>query len=70
VEQIVELRIYDRWGNFVFTKNEFPPNIENFGWDGSFRDKEMNPAVFVYGARVLMKDGSQRFYKGDVTLVR
>ena len=70
VEQIVELRIYDRWGNFVFTKNEFPPNIENYGWDGSFRDKEMNPAVFVYGARVLMKDGSQRFYKGDVTLVR
>jgi gliding motility-associated-like protein len=70
VEQIVELRIYDRWGNFVFTKNEFPPNIENFGWDGRFRDKEMNPAVFAYGATVLMKDGSERFYKGDVTLVR
>ncbi len=70
VEQIVELRIYDRWGNFVFTKNEFLPNIENYGWDGNFRNKEMNPAVFAYGAKVLFKDGSIQFYKGDVTLVR
>jgi gliding motility-associated-like protein len=70
VELIVELRIFDRWGNMVFRNNEFPPNSGDLGWNGMFREKPMNPAVFAYWARVLFKDGSEGFYRGDVTLVR
>ena len=56
-----ELRIYDRWGNLVFTSTEIDE-----GWDGKFRDKPMNSGVFVY--YILSDD--QVIDKGNVTLVR
>ncbi|MBK9103583.1 MAG: gliding motility-associated C-terminal domain-containing protein [Saprospiraceae bacterium] len=70
VDLIVELQIFDRWGNQVFINREFPPNEINFGWDGTFRNKDMNPAVFAYWARVRYKDGTEAPHKGDVTIVR
>ena len=70
VDRIVELQIFDRWGNQVFINREFPPNEINFGWDGTFRNKDMNPAVFAYWARVRYKDGTEAPHKGDVTIVR
>ncbi len=70
VELILELQIFDRWGNQVFIATEFPPNQENYGWDGTFRYDELNPAVFVYWARVRFRDGSEDYFKGDITLVK
>ncbi|MGB3078988.1 MAG: gliding motility-associated C-terminal domain-containing protein, partial [Saprospiraceae bacterium] len=70
VKEIVEMRIFDRWGNFVYMNTHFPPNEENYGWDGSFRNSGMNPAVYAYWARVQFVDGAEGFYKGDITLVR
>lgn len=70
VEMIDELQIFDRWGNQVFVNTEFPPNEENYGWDGSFKNSVINPAVFAYWARVRFKDGTEGSFKGDVTLVR
>ncbi|HEY3385305.1 MAG TPA: T9SS type B sorting domain-containing protein [Saprospiraceae bacterium] len=70
VELVEELQIFDRWGNQIFSKNEFPPNEENYGWDGSFKHEVMNPAVFVYWARVRYTDGSKGSFKGDITLIR
>lgn len=70
VEMIDELQIFDRWGNQVFVNTEFPPNEENYGWDGSFKNSAMNPAVYAYWARVRFKDGTEGSFKGDVTLVR
>ncbi len=70
VEEIVELRIFDRWGEIIFVNTHFPPNELSYGWDGSFKNAIMNPAVFVYWAKVRFVDGTEEFYKGDVTLLR
>ncbi len=70
VELILELQIFDRWGNQVFVNDEFSPNEENYGWNGSFRNAEMNPAVFAYWVRVRYTDGTSGAFKGDVTLIR
>jgi gliding motility-associated-like protein len=70
VKEVIEMQIFDRWGNNVFINTNFPPNEENYGWDGSFKRQDMNPAVFAYWAQVLFTDGSKGFYKGDVTLLR
>lgn len=56
-----ELRIYDRWGNLVFSSTE----IET-GWDGRFNGKPMNSAVFVY----YILSGGSVIDKGNVTLLR
>lgn len=70
VKEVVKLEIFDRWGNNVFRKSEFPPNEINYGWDGSFKGNEMNPDVFVYQAMVRYSNGEEHAYHGDITLVR
>jgi gliding motility-associated-like protein len=70
VEQIIELEIFNRWGDLVFMNNSFPVNDEAYGWDGNFQARMMNPDVFAYRARILMVDGGIRDYRGDVTLIR
>ena len=70
VVKVNYLRIYDRWGNMVFGNEDFLPNDPAEGWDGGFRNQDMNNAVFVYYAEILFKDGLTLMYVGDVTLKR
>jgi gliding motility-associated-like protein len=64
------LAIYDRWGNALYYRTDLPVNDPSAGWDGTFRDKMMDPGVYVYVVEVELVDGSVRLYKGDVTLVK
>jgi gliding motility-associated-like protein len=68
VARIEKLQIYDRWGELIWEGYDFVP--EKLGWDGSFRGQPMNPAVFVYVANVLFKDGVRAKFASDVTLIR
>ncbi len=70
VKSIQTLLIYNRWGDLVFETHDIPPNDPAFGWNGTFRGKPMNPAVFVYYTDVEFVDGEVRSFKGDVTLIR
>lgn len=70
VVKIHELKIFDRWGELMYQNYDFAPNDPNLGWDGTFRGKTVNPAVFVYYFVVEYIDGSKQLYKGDITLVR
>ncbi|MEM6396911.1 MAG: M43 family zinc metalloprotease [Bacteroidota bacterium] len=67
---IRRMMIFDRWGNQVFEGSDFPPNDLSFGWDGSFRNKPMNPAVFTWMVEVEYIDGNIQSLAGDVTLIR
>ena len=70
VKEIEILRIYDRWGELVFETFNIPLNDPLFGWDGTFRDRDMQPAVFVYVAFVSFVDNSRKKFTGDITLLR
>ncbi|HJW28071.1 MAG TPA: gliding motility-associated C-terminal domain-containing protein, partial [Saprospiraceae bacterium] len=70
VREIALLEIFDRWGDLVFANSKFPPNEPDYGWDGYYHSQLMNPDVFAYRAVVLLLDGSERAYHGDVTLIR
>jgi gliding motility-associated-like protein len=61
----LDLKIYDRWGELVFETTD--PSI---CWDGSFRGKPMNSAVFVYKLLVRTTDGQEVEESGNVNLVR
>ncbi len=58
-------KIYDRWGNKVFETSEISE-----GWDGLYRGKKMNPAVFVYSIEGVCTNGELLQKKGNVTLLR
>ncbi len=70
VAKVQAFRIFDRWGNLVFYEKDFEPNNPQFGWDGNFEGKAMDPAVFVWQAEVEFVDGKTKVFYGDVTLVR
>lgn len=70
VERIENLRIYDRWGTMVFQQPEVPINDPTAGWDGTFEGTLLNPAVFIYSATVVYKDGRTENLLGDVALIR
>jgi gliding motility-associated-like protein len=62
------IRIFDRWGNFVFESF-----VADNCWDGTYGDKVMNNAVFVYvlQAEVLVCEEQKSVLEyGDVTIVR
>ncbi|MFH1322165.1 MAG: gliding motility-associated C-terminal domain-containing protein [Bacteroidota bacterium] len=62
--------IYDRWGEKVYEAEEIVigPNGEIIaGWDGTFRDKPLDPAVFVY---YLEANDGEIIKQGNITLVR
>jgi len=70
VEKIHVFKIYNRWGEQIFEQTDIQPNDFSAGWDGFFKGKRMNPAVFVYFAEIEFKDGRKIIYKGDVALRR
>lgn len=66
---IHEFTLMDRWGEMVFSISDI--RLADFaGWDGVFREKPLNPQVFVYFAKARLSDGREVKLAGDVTLVR
>jgi gliding motility-associated-like protein len=63
-------RIFNRWGQLVFEKNNFNPNDPNHGWDGKVNGVPANPEVYVYTAEVVCTAGGVFVKKGNVTLFR
>jgi gliding motility-associated-like protein len=70
VTKINYLQVYSRWGELLWERRDFAPNDISLGWDGTYRGDPMNPAVFVYQAKIEFIDGRQELFKGDVTLER
>ncbi len=69
VKNIQTMIILDRWGNLVFENHDFMPNDPTQGWDGLFKEKPMNPGVFVYYFSVEFINGDVQEFKGDLTLL-
>ena len=70
VEIISSLRIYDRWGNLIFENENFEPNDNSQGWDGTYQSKPLNPGVFVYIASYKGIAGFEGTMSGDITIIR
>jgi gliding motility-associated-like protein len=70
INKVMLFSIFDRWGEKVFTKENFSPKEENYGWDGKHKGEQMNPAVYVYQVTVEFYGGQIVHFKGDMTLVR
>ena len=70
VSHINKMRVYDRWGESVFEATDILTDDPSMGWDGTFKGKKMNPAVFVYYVQIEFIDGEVVDYKGDVALLK
>lgn len=63
-----ELEIYNRWGDRVF--RSLDPNLS---WNGSFKEKKMDPGIFMWTLEVnylICEDAQGRFRKGNVSILK
>ena len=70
ISTIRYLRIFNRWGELIFERDNFSPNIPALGWDGKIRGVKGPPDVFVYTAEVLCDNGTSYIYKGNVSILK
>jgi gliding motility-associated-like protein len=57
--------IFDRWGEKVFESTE-----ADFCWDGTFRGKAVDPAVFVYIINASFFNNENVIKKGNITIIK
>jgi hypothetical protein len=70
VRQVSYLRIYDRWGNKMFERKNFPINEFQEGWNGLFSGNKIVDGVYTWVAKVEYLDDVEKVFSGDVTVVQ
>lgn len=64
------LKIYDRWGNNVYSLSDFALDEFNTGWNGFFNGRPVVPGVYAWIAVLEYIDGFEQIETGDVTVIR
>ena len=67
--RLLELRIYDRWGNLVTFRSDSLPNSD-FTWDGTYRGVEAEQGVYVFVVKYLDNTNRESLASGQITLIR
>ncbi len=67
---IKTLRIFSRWGEVMYEKNNFMANDANAGWNGTFKGAVLTPDVYVYTIDVLCDNNTVLTLKGNVALLQ
>ncbi len=57
--------VYDRWGQRMFETHD-----QTIGWDGTFKGKKLDAAVFGYYVEGMCPSGDKFKKKGNVTLLK
>lgn len=65
IEEILDFRIYNRWGQKVFETTS-----RDGYWDGTWKGEPVDMDVFVYYIRAVTRDGDEIVRSGNVTLIR
>jgi len=67
---IQSLRVFNRWGQVVFERKNFPANDATMGWDGKINGRPAPVDAYVYIAEVICNNAQVVALHGDVTLIR
>ncbi len=70
IEMVRSFRIFTRWGELVFEKMNFSPNIPSFGWDGKIRGQTGPAEVYIYTAEVTCDNLQTYVFKGNVSILK
>lgn len=68
--EIVDFKVYNRWGNIVFDQRHIDPQEGIAGWDGNHRGAPLPPGVYTYQVVLQMEDGKFRNRTGAINLIR
>ncbi len=70
IRNVSKFLIYNRWGELVYERYNFPANDAAYGWDGQYKGIVLPPSVFVYIIEAECELGEVFQYTGDISIVR
>jgi gliding motility-associated-like protein len=70
IEKIRSMKIFSRWGQLIYIKENFLANDQNAAWNGKRQGQFVTPDVYVYMIDLVCENGNIITLKGDVTLIR
>ncbi len=70
IQKVKSLRIFNRWGQIVFSRENSSPNDKNAGWDGKVKGQVAASGAYIYVAEVVCNEGKALPLKGTVMLLK
>ncbi len=67
---IDKLMIYNRYGQLVFQRSTFAPNIKTLGWNGKINNLPQGLTSYVYIMEATCDQGQKLIKKGSFVLIR
>ncbi|WP_198664774.1 proprotein convertase P-domain-containing protein [Lewinella sp. IMCC34191] len=68
---VLSFSVFDRWGGWLYTGQNFPVNAEDVGWDGlDPQGNKLDAGVYIFKVEVEYEDGSRELLSGQTTLIR
>jgi gliding motility-associated-like protein len=62
--------IFNRYGQKVFERKDFPPNSPSYGWDGTVSGQKADVDAYVYMVEAICTNGEIFKFQGTITLIR
>ncbi len=70
VFNIKSFKIFNRWGQIVYSKSNVNANVASDGWDGTMNGVKLTSDVYVYCIEVVCQNSVVLPIIGNVTLIR
>jgi gliding motility-associated-like protein len=70
VKIVKSFQVYSRWGQLMYSRNNFPPNEKKYGWDGNLNGMPQPADTYVYVTEMICFTGENFVLKGTVELLR
>lgn len=69
MEEVMELKVFNRWGSVVFQQSN-DGKSQNIQWDGQSQGRTVDPGIYSYLVRIRMSDGEIRDIGRSVLVIR
>jgi gliding motility-associated-like protein len=70
VNVIRHFRIYNRWGQLIFERNNIGIDDRSAGWDGKYKGEYVETGAYVYIVEMECISGEVFTFKGTVTVIK
>jgi gliding motility-associated-like protein len=70
IKIVKSFRIFSRWGEVVFERDNFPANDASYGWDGTIKGVPASPDVYIYTCEVMCENDVVFNYKGNTAIIK
>lgn len=67
---VKNMRVYNRWGQLIYERENVPPNDVAVGWDGKYQGQLCAPDIYMYYVNGICNSGKEILVKGDVMIIR